>query len=154
MIGRIVRSADFERVLRCPPRARTPHFALHHLRGLPTLPSGRAPKRETGKLSTGEVPLSETPVDDSIEKRLEAGPTRWLGLVIPKRHARRSVTRTLLKRQIRAAVGSAEVSLPEGLWVVRLRAPFDRQAFPSAASATLAIAAGAELAALMKQAAA
>ena len=75
-------------------------------------------------------------------------------MVIPKRHARRSVTRSLLKRQIRAAVVCAECSLPEGLWVVRLRSAFDRQAFPSAASAALACAAGEELAALLKQAAA
>ncbi|WP_298826750.1 ribonuclease P protein component [uncultured Piscinibacter sp.] len=154
MIGRIVRSADFERVLRCPPKARTAHFAVHHLRGVPTLPLRPQAKRESGKLSTGEVPLSESPVDDSISGGLAVSPTRWLGMVIPKRHARRSVTRTLLKRQIRAAVGGAEGLLAEGLWVVRLRSPFDRQSFPSAGSAALASAAGMELAALMQQAAA
>ena len=49
--------------------------------------------------------------------------SRWLGLVIPKRHARRSVTRSLLKRQIRAAAARRGPNSAQGLWVVRLRAP-------------------------------
>ena len=80
--------------------------------------------------------------------------------VVPKRHARRAVTRSLLKRQVRAAVDrvaglpqeAAASALPKspgeprrpagaglygGLWIVRLRAPFDRLAFPSAASQAL-----------------
>jgi ribonuclease P protein component len=61
----------------------------------------------------------------------------WLGAVVPKRHARRSVTRTLVKRQIRAAVTTRQASLDGGLWVVRLRAPFDRALFVSAASDVL-----------------
>ncbi len=152
MLGRIVRSVDFERVLRCPPRARTAHFALHHLQGRPTLPARPASKRDSSDLSTGEDPLCELPVDDSCPKASPAAAQRWLGLVIPKRHARRSVTRTLLKRQIRAAAGRNELSLAEGLWVVRLRTAFDRQAFPSAASTALAAAARDELAVLFRQA--
>lgn len=73
----------------------------------------------------------------------------WLGTVVPKRHARRSVTRTLLKRQIRAAVDRHAAVLPHGLWVVRLRAPFDKQQFPSAASEALRRAAREELDAML-----
>ena len=69
----------------------------------------------------------------------------WLGAVVPKRHARRSVTRTLLKRQIRAIVTSHADALAAGLWVVRLRAPFDRERFASAASDALNCAVRAEL---------
>ncbi len=152
MFGRIVRSVDFERVLRCPPRARTAHFALHHLRGRPTLPARPAPKRGNLELSTGEVPVCEPLVDDSCAKPLDKAPDHWLGLVLPKRHARRSVTRSLLKRQIRAVAGASEAALDAGLWVVRLRSPFDRQAFPSAASTALAAAAREELSALFRQA--
>ncbi len=79
----------------------------------------------------------------------------WLGLVVPKRHARRSVTRSLVKRQIRAAVGQAMAqpqALRPGLWVVRLRSPIDRQRFPSAASGALRQAMHAELARVMGQA--
>lgn len=75
----------------------------------------------------------------------------WLGMVVPKRHARRAVTRTLLKRQIRAAFAAA-AGMPPGLWVVRLRSPFDRQKFPSAASDALRQAARDELAQLLDRA--
>ncbi|MEO3715274.1 ribonuclease P protein component [Roseateles flavus] len=59
---------------------------------------------------------------------------QWLGCVVPKRHARRAVTRSLIKRQIRAVFADAAGLLPPGLWVVRLRLPVDRKQFPSAAS--------------------
>ena len=53
---------------------------------------------------------------------------------MPKRHAKRAVTRNLIKRQLRAAMARHASRLPAGLWVVRLRQGFDRQAFPSPAS--------------------
>ena len=142
---------DFERVLRCPPWARTTHFALHHLQGRPTPPSKPANKRGNDELSTGEVPHLQAPVDDLPSPGLETAPTQWLGMVIPKRHARRAVTRSLLKRQIRALARSHACGWPAGLWVVRLRAPWDRQAFPSATSPALATLAAEELATLMTQ---
>lgn len=148
MIGRIVASVDFERVLGTPACARSTHFAVHHLAGRPTPPA--RPKRATaGKLSTGQAPEADTSVDDS------PGPAQglWLGAVVPKRHARRSVTRTLLKRQIRLRMTAHHGVLAPGLWVVRLRAPFDRAAFPSAASLALGRAAGAELDAVFGRAA-
>ena len=74
----------------------------------------------------------------------------WLGCVVPKRHARRAVTRTLLKRQIRRA--AAEARLAPGLWVIRLRAGFDRTAFPSAASSALQTVARNELDSLLAKA--
>ncbi len=73
-------------------------------------------------------------VDDSNEF---TGAGVWLGLVVPKRHARRSVTRSLIKRQIRNVVAQQAFGLPAGLWVVRVRAPFDRKRFVSAASEAL-----------------
>ena len=80
----------------------------------------------------------------------------WLGAVVPKRHAKRSVTRTLLKRQIRAAVLRrglpGQTPLPGGLWVVRLRAGFDGAVYVSAASSPLRSAASAELDAMLTQA--
>ncbi len=75
----------------------------------------------------------------------------WAGMVVPKRHARRAVTRSLLKRQIRAAF-VRESRLPGGLWVVRLRAPFDRARFASPASDALRAAARAELDVLLDDA--
>ena len=76
----------------------------------------------------------------------------WLGAVVPKRHARRSVTRTLLKRQIRAVVSRHADALGHGLWVIRLRAPFDRAVYASAASDALKCAARTELEQLLGRA--
>lgn len=84
----------------------------------------------------------------------------WLGLVVPKRHARRAVTRSLLKRQMRARMADAvartqpPAGLPAGLWVLRLKSPFDKARFASAASAALREAARSELALLLQRAAA
>ena len=75
----------------------------------------------------------------------------WLGTVVPKRHAKRSVTRSLLKRQIRSAWLRHTVHLPPGLWLVRLRAPFAPAQFPSAASVALRAAACAELEQLLRK---
>ena len=73
---------------------------------------------------------------------------QWLGAVVPKRHARRAVTRSLIKRQIYAAAERHRSELPSGLWVVRLRAPIDRKLYPSAASTALKSTARSELEAL------
>ena len=89
-------------------------------------------------------------MDDSA---VAATAALWLGAVVPKRHARRSVTRSLLKRQIRAVVSGHAASMAGGLWVVRLRAPFDRARFVSAASDELKCVARAELEGLIGRAA-
>ncbi|HUG25027.1 ribonuclease P protein component [Piscinibacter sp.] len=150
MIGRIVRSADFERVLAAPTRARSSHFAVHHLLGVPSRPARSVKTPAAAELSTGVDPLVPVSVDDRSPDS-EAHRV-WLGAVVPKRHARRSVTRSLLKRQIRAAV-DRQRELPGGLWVVRLRSGFSREQFPSAASDALSAAARAELDALLADAA-
>lgn len=139
MIGRIVRSTDFERVLRVRSRVSSVHFALHYLSDQPAQGVARAANALQQQLSTGEAPRSASAVDDAAPSAL------WLGAVVPKRHARRAVTRTLLKRQIRAAMARHAAHLAAGLWVVRLRSPFDRARFTSAASEHLKRAASAEL---------
>ncbi len=143
MIGRIVRSVDFERVLRAPTRARSFHFAVHHLASAPSRP---AKAGAAAKLSTGSAPDGGAAVDDFLQTATVGG--LWMGAVVPKRHARRSVTRSLLKRQIRAAL-ARQNRLDAGLWVVRLRAPFAREQFASAASSALSSAARDELDALL-----
>ena len=69
----------------------------------------------------------------------------WVGAVVPKRHAKRAVTRSLIKRQIRAAAGRHGARLAPGLWIVRLRAPFDPLRFTSAGSPALRRAVRSEL---------
>jgi ribonuclease P protein component len=153
MIGRIVRSADFERVLRTPTRARSAHFALHHLAVEPGRSRPR-PGASAADLSTGGASNSVKPVEDAPPTTQAAAPSGvWLGAVVPKRHARRSVTRSLMKREIRAAVGARDGQLLGGLWVVRLKAPFDRGSFPSAASESLQQAVRAELRGMLDAAA-
>jgi ribonuclease P protein component len=77
----------------------------------------------------------------------------WLGVIVPKRHARRAVTRSLLKRQMRSALARHAATLPTGLWLMRLRQPFAPRDFPSAASAALASTVRAELDRLLQRAA-
>ena len=83
----------------------------------------------------------------------EASAGLWLGMVVPKRHAKRAVTRTLIKRQMRSLMQAHVSRLSPGLWVVRLRAPFDRLKFISAASTALRLAVHEELLSLVQKAA-
>ena len=138
----IEQSTDFERVLRTRSLAQTQHFAVHHLPDRPSLSARARRAAISRKLSTGDAPEAVKPVDD-LPIQL------WVGAVVPKRHARRAVTRSLLKRQIRSAVERHAEALAGGLWVVRLRAPFDKSRFPSAASDVLKRLARDELEALL-----
>lgn len=144
MLARLRNKADIERALAVPPCSRSAHFALHHVRQgevlLETLPAKPLVQVLSTGLSTAAVAL----VDDS-------GATRLLGCMIPKRHARRAVTRNLLKRQARAAAQRHAHGLAPGLWLVRLRAPFARQRYVSAASPALRDAARNELERLFSQ---
>ena len=138
MIGRLVHSVDFQRLLAAPAWSRSAHFAVHHLPTVPSVPPAALKAAEQRKLSTGAVHNMAEPVDDFL-----AG--HWLGAVLPKRLARRAVTRNLLRRQIRSAMQRHLGSLPAGLWVVRLRSGFARTEFVSAASDALRLAARTEL---------
>jgi ribonuclease P protein component len=135
VLGRLVRSADFERALGMPACARSPHFALHHV----------APEPAGIDLSTSSEAAQAGAVDEPTPRQL------FLGSVVPKRHARRSVTRSLIKRQIRAAVGRHAERLAAGCWVVRLKAPFEAARWPSAASRSLRDGARDELDAVLQR---
>lgn len=78
----------------------------------------------------------------------------WLGAMVPKRWARRAVTRNAIKRQIYAVAAALDVPLPQAAYVVRLRATFDRKQFMSASSCALKRAVRAELVQLFARAAA
>lgn len=77
---------------------------------------------------------SEPQLVGSVDK---AAPRHWIGMVLPKRHARRSVTRNLLRRQMRVAMERHADLLPAGIWLLRLRQPFLATEFPSAKSQAL-----------------
>jgi len=149
MLGRIVRPADFERLLAAPPKARSAHFAAHHVAGVPSAASAGRRKTADTRLSTAGPRTCEQLVDDLTQTVPDGC---WLGVAVPKRHAREATTRNLLKRQIRACVSTSEPGLPRGLWLVRLRAPFDRRRFASPASAALRLQARLELQQLLQRA--
>lgn len=141
MIGRLLRKSDFERVLAVPPCSRSAHFAVHYLRACPSAP--RRPAVQM--LCTGDTPKLTDPVDNLV-----AG--LWLGNVMPKRHAARSVMRNMLRRQVRAAMERHILRLRPGMWLVRLRQPFPKTAYVSADSAALRSAAATELDRLFERA--
>jgi ribonuclease P protein component len=142
MLGRVMRSADFELALSSPAKARSAHFAAHHVPNAPSQAATQRVDRDPINLSTMNPEHCAQAVDDAAQT---ASATHWLGVVVPKRHARRAVTRNLLRRQIRAAILRHERQLAGGMWLVRLRAPFARSDYASATSAALRAAARAEL---------
>ncbi len=81
-------------------------------------------------LSTDDEP-SETKSVDNFPKQ------HWLGTVLPKRWARRAVTRNLLRRLIRTEMEVRLSGLPQGQWLVRLRAAWPKESFRSADSELL-----------------
>jgi ribonuclease P protein component len=124
---RLKTRAQFQAVLAGATVARTAHFALHRC--------------------TLDVPSGAT---TSLFDKHDV----WVGAMVPKRWARRAVTRNAIKRQIYAvSAATSEGSLPRAAHVVRLRAGFDRKAFVSATSNKLKAAVRAELQQLLARAA-
>jgi ribonuclease P protein component len=117
--------AQFQWVMAGPPVVKTAHFALH-------LATPQAP---AGGIAPAGV-LSRPPF-------IGAGP--WVGVVIPKRWAKRAVTRNMVKRQIYALAQERLPVLPCAALVVRLRSGFDRKHFISATSDALKLAVRTEL---------
>ncbi|WP_047198403.1 ribonuclease P protein component [Caldimonas brevitalea] len=151
---RLKQKADFERALGAGSAGvvgRSPHFIAHFVPGTDLAP--QAPDATAAdELSTGVGTEAAGLVDVSVAQTARRAPVAQVGTVLPKRWARRSVTRSLLKRQVFAAFERQGPAVPPGVWVVRLRATFDRAQFVSAASDALRHAARDELDALLRQA--
>ena len=122
---RLKTRAQFQAVLAGATVARTPHFALHRC-ALDAQP-GTAPL-----FATRDV---------------------WVGAMVPKRWARRAVTRNAIKRQIYCMSAAVQGSMPAAAHVVRLREAFDRKEFVSARSDKLQAVVRAELQQLLQRAA-
>lgn len=118
---RIRTRAQFQAVMAGAIVAKTPHFALHRL---------ALPGPEQGRLLF--------PVQDT-----------WVGVVLPKRWARRAVTRNAIRRQTYEASRAVADRLPPAALVVRLRSEFSRKQFVSATSDALKQAVRAELVQLL-----
>lgn len=139
-VGRLLQTSDFEKVLARPAIQSSRHFALHALRSGPAQfqhPQARTADNNLSTAGAHKASLAVDRFESAGPDKVTHGPSHWLGLVVPKRYARRAVTRTLLKRQIREGVDRHVESLPTGLLVVRLRSHFDNRVYPSATSTAL-----------------
>lgn len=119
--------------------ARTEHFALH-----------RAPLAPDFRPAAAPGPTGPEPPGSPALFVVRQEP--WLGAIVPKRWARRAVTRNAIKRQIHTVSLHFEADLPAAAHVVRLRAAFDRAQFRSASSEGLKRAVRAELQRLFSEA--
>lgn len=121
--------------------ARTEHFALHRL----ALDAGGA---APFVLVAADARKDGTRAAALFDRTDEA----WVGAMVPKRWARRAVTRNAIKRQIYNVAAGFEPCLLQAAHVVRLRAAFDRKQFVSASSDLLKQAVRVELLQLFERA--
>ena len=134
-VQRLKTRPQFQAALAGGTVSRTPHFALHRL-----------------NLPDTTVTASSALADGSAESLFQPKAV-WLGAMVPKRWARRAVTRNAIKRQIYVISAQYEVRMPCAAHVVRLRAGFDRTQFISATSTLLKQAVRLELEQLFERAA-
>lgn len=112
---RLKTRAQFQAVLAGSTLARTTHFALH---GLP-------------------IAAAAYPPGSAHAPTLFPVQAAWLGAMVPKRWAKRAVTRNAIKRQIYSVGVQSEPLLRPWAHVVRLRCSFDKAQFVSASSQAL-----------------
>ena len=74
----------------------------------------------------------------------------WIGAMVPKRWAKRAVTRNAIKRQIYTVIAEFSRMYLQAAFVVRLRSSFARTEFASAVSDQLKQAVRTELQTLMQ----
>jgi ribonuclease P protein component len=114
-VQRLKTRAQFEAAMAGATVSRTAHFVLHRAADAP-FPTGPGSDRPQALFVVHEASI---------------------GVVVPKRWAKRAVTRNGIKRQIYNVSTAFEARLPHAAHVVRLRAGFAREQFPSAWSEAL-----------------
>ncbi|MFM6991278.1 MAG: ribonuclease P protein component [Rhodoferax sp.] len=132
---------QFQAALAGPLGVRTAHFALHSCELALVYPpkiAASMPNAHWAEQSHGHT----------------ASEVGALGAMVPKRWAKRAVTRNAIKRQIYAVSAQFAAQLRPRGHVVRLRAGFDRKEFISASSDLLKSAVRAELVDLFTRASA
>ena len=115
--------------------AKTPHFALHR-NSLDVM--ALSPRTGGATQQPALFPVMDT----------------WLGAMVPKRWARRAVTRNAIKRQIYVVSADFQHLFQQAAFVVRLRRDFSRTKFVSATSVQLQTAVRGELQSLLQAGAA
>ena len=113
---------------------------------------------------TAHFALHRAALDSPVESQLASDPASapsqalfvvsdvWMGAMVPKRWAKRAVTRNSIKRQIYSVSADFEPHLSRAAHVIRLRAGFDRKQFISATSELLCAAVRLELQQLLARA--
>jgi ribonuclease P protein component len=140
-VQRLKTRPQFQAVLAGEIVARTEHFVLHRSR------------LDASARRTGQTPLQ---YDGNGSNQSAAGPSLfdvqdvWIGAMVPKRWARRAVTRNAIKRQIYTVSADFLHHYPEAVFLVRLRREFSRKEFLSASSVALKEAVRAEVTDLMR----
>ncbi len=128
LVLRLKTRSQFQAVLAGRRLASSVHFAVHFL--APDLLS-----QETEPGLMGTVTRKPLFLPNSVS----------LGSMVPKKWAKRAVTRNAIKRQVYQVAGEFESTLPKGAFVVRLRTGFDKTVFTSASSDSLKAAVRSEL---------
>ena len=134
-VQRLKTRSQFQAVLAGSVVAKTEHFALHR-NGL----NAQAP----------QVGAEKSTCEDSHASVLFPIQSMWIGAMVPKRWARRAVTRNAIKRQIYTVSADFLHNYPQAAFVVRLRKEFSRKEFLSATSSHLKEAVRAEVVVLMQ----
>ena len=110
---------------------RSAHFVLHMapLSALSTTPI--AMHNATFNAPSQSAALQETRIGQTVQS------SATVGVICPKRWAKRAVTRNTIKRQIYAVSSELQAQLPAACLVLRLANCFSRKQFISATSAAL-----------------
>lgn len=139
---RLQTRAQFQAVLAGATVARSEHFALHR---------SDLSQRKSGDegVSASEI-APKAPSHDQHVRLLFPVLDLWLGAMVPKRWAKRSVTRNAIKRQIYTVTADFTPQHRQAAFVVRLRRDFSRKVYLSASSDQLKQAVRTELLTLMQ----
>ncbi len=145
---------QFQAVLAGSVIAKTEHFVLHR-NGLEATAPKAGPESAKELSSRKTIPDTGTAAPaDVTAPVLFPMQDIWIGAMVPKRWAKRAVTRNAIKRQIYNVSADSMQNYPQAAFLVRLRREFSRKEFLSATSPELKEAVRHEVQTLMKAGAA
>jgi ribonuclease P protein component len=145
-IERLKTRSQFQAVLAGQVVSKTPHFALHSIQVAPWAAGEQNQSPQTVEPATSSRRVASSGMEAQVlfRQRQEAS-HGFLGAMIPKRWAKRAVTRNCIKRQIYAVSTEFQMNFSTGAHVVRLRSGFSKAQFVSATSTALKVAVRGEL---------
>lgn len=137
---RLKNRAQFQAVLAGETVARSEHFALHRCE--------LAHNNRVVVKVVPEISVQPKPAETKLPPLFPALDL-WIGAMVPKRWAKRAVTRNAIKRQIYTVSADFSPQQLTAAYVVRLRRDFTRKTYVSASSEQLKLAIRKELVMLM-----